>query len=324
MVFDRIRGQEPAVSILTRALELGRVHHAYRFQGPRGVGKELAAFALAQSLLCESGGAIGCGSCSACRRAVHFTEEAPQVPLHPDLVVVQRGLYPPSLLGSSSRETTGIGVDQIRRIVISRMGYGPHEGRALVVIVRDAHELTAQAANAMLKTLEEPGPGVHFILITDRPNRLLDTVRSRTLAVRFGPLPQSVIEQILQSRGLPPRVAEHAQGSAALALELADEEHLKAREAFADAALAAAEAPHVAAAVDLAAAQPSDRDALREQLVFLGSRLAAEARRHAADGAVAERAARRHELVLDALGNLDRNAQPALVLESMLSRMRRV
>ena len=73
MSFDEIWGQEPAIQTLKRALESGRVHHAYRFEGPPGVGKEMAARRFARALVCERGG-LGCGECSACRRAMTLSE----------------------------------------------------------------------------------------------------------------------------------------------------------------------------------------------------------------------------------------------------------
>ena len=178
-MFSQILGQEPALQTLTRALDTAHVHHAYRFEGPAGVGKELAAFALAQALVCEVGGARACGKCSACQRAVRISEEEPRVPVHPDVVLLQRGLYRGRI---SANEATGISIEQVRRMVLERIGYRPHEGRARVFIVRDADELTVSAANALLKTLEEPGPSTHFVLLTSRPNRLLDTIRSRRAA----------------------------------------------------------------------------------------------------------------------------------------------
>src|SRR6185295_16104565 len=96
-MFAEILGQEPALTTLFRALDSGRVHHAYRFEGPAGMGKRMAALALAQTLLCEQGGTRACGACSACRRALSCSEEEPRVPLHPDLVLVQRGLYKKTL-----------------------------------------------------------------------------------------------------------------------------------------------------------------------------------------------------------------------------------
>ena len=156
MGFSSLLGQPTVVQTLERALTARQVHHAYRFEGPDGVGKELAALRLAQALVCEKGDPFGCETCSACHRAITFATETPEVPLHPDVLLVQRGLYPPSVLGSTSSEATGIGVDQIRRIVLGRVGFPPHEGKALVIIIRAAEELTVSAANALLKTLEEP------------------------------------------------------------------------------------------------------------------------------------------------------------------------
>src|SRR5262245_59526348 len=224
--FDAVRGQATAVATLRRALASGKVHHAYRFEGPDGVGKERAAFAFAQALVCRERPSEGCGECSACRRAITLSDEAPRVPLHPDVVLVERGLYPASVLGRTSPEVTGIGVEQVRRVVLARNAYPPHEAPALVFIFRAAHELTPSAANALLKTLEEPQLSAHFILITDQPRRLLDTVRSRTLPIRFGPLPDAVITELLAQRGISPdpSVVAAAAGSAARAFELCEPE----------------------------------------------------------------------------------------------------
>src|SRR2546421_5057011 len=99
MPFERILGQPTAVETLTRALARDAVHHAYRFEGPDGVGKELAAVAFAQALVCQRG-RLGCGACEACRRAEQRNEGPPEVPLHPDVVLVGRGVYPPELIGN--------------------------------------------------------------------------------------------------------------------------------------------------------------------------------------------------------------------------------
>jgi DNA polymerase-3 subunit delta' len=320
-VFDRVLGQAPAVETLTRALERGRVHHAYRFEGPDGVGKEAAAFALAQALVCERGN--GCGECSACRRAVRFPEDEPRVPQHPDVVLLQRGLYPPSALGTSSRESIAIGVEQIRRLVIARVGFSPHEGRAMVFIVRDAHELSVPAANALLKVLEEPPSRVHFVLLTSQPKRLLDTIRSRTLAVRFGPLPESVVRSILEASGKSPDFARAAQGSASAALALASDDDQRERTEFVDNALSATAAPELDAAIAFAATRPEDRDTLLGHLTELAQRFAVIAReRVPTDPAAAEVAARRYAVVEEAKAAIERNAQPALSLEAMVSRLR--
>jgi DNA polymerase-3 subunit delta' len=322
--FDGIFGQPTAVETLKRALAAGKVHHAYRFEGPAGVGKELAAFALAQALTCEAPTPLGCERCSACRRAVTLAEEDPRVPLHPDVVLIGRGLYG-SLLGSGVSEATGISVEQIRRVVLGRAGFPPHEGRALVFIVRDAEELTQQAANALLKTLEEPPDRTHFVLLTSRPRRLLDTVRSRTLAVRFGPLADDVVAKLCEARGLPGSVAGLAHGSAELAFALAEPELMQERQAFLDAARDAMGAPSLAAAISLGQSRGDGRDALREQLGFLAAALADEGRDAVErDPDAALTAAARHAVVLGTMGEIDRNVQPTLALEAMVARLRRV
>src|SRR5687767_7044642 len=117
-LLGRVRAQETALRTIDWALESGRVHHAYLFVGSDGVGKELAAFGFAQALVCEEraaeGGLFGastpriraCGQCSACTRAV--PREETRRPLHPDVVVIERGLYAPQALGRRTPETQDI------------------------------------------------------------------------------------------------------------------------------------------------------------------------------------------------------------------------
>lgn len=323
MSFDLILGQAPAVETLTRALRSGRVHHAYRFEGPDGVGKELTAFALAQALVCETPSAMGCGACSACRRAVTLADDEPRVPLHPDVVLVERRLYPQSILGAS--EAVFISVEQVRRVILARTGFPPHEGRALVFIVRAAEELSPSAANALLKTLEEPAPRTHFILLTNRPNRLLDTVRSRTLAVRFGGLSDEIIATLLERDGKPAEVARLAQGSASAAFDLADPERTTEREAFVNAALGAVSAPDLASALELLQERASERHEVYAQLGFVAQAFAELGRSLAANSPYeAERAAHRHQVVLRAMQDIEANVQPALALDAMVTRLRAV
>jgi DNA polymerase-3 subunit delta' len=321
MPFSDILGQEPALQTLQRALDTGHVHHAYRFEGPDGVGKEMAAFCLAQALVCEQAGKRACGVCSACLRALKISEEDPRVPAHPDVVLVERGLYRGRI---SANEATGISIEQVRRIVLERVGYRPHEGRALVFIVRAAEELTVSAANALLKTLEEPGPSTHFILLTSRPNRLLDTIRSRTLPVRFSPLSDALVASILEKKGLDAKVAALAQGSVALAVELASEDAIKEREDFVAGAHAAISARDLAPAVKFAEIR-RERDSLRGLLSFFAQSLALAGREQVASAADdAERSALRHAVVLSAMRDVERNVSPALALESMLYRLRQL
>lgn len=319
MHFDEVLGQPAAVQTLTRALTTGRIHHAYRFEGPSGVGKEMTALRFARALVCERD-PLGCGECSACRRALTLSEEEPRVPLHPDVVLVGRGVYR-SVTGQS--ESAGIGVDQVRRVVLGRAGFGPHEGRALVFIIREAEMLTPPAANSLLKTLEEPPERTHFVLITSRPNRLLDTIRSRTLPVRFGPLSEAIVAQILTARGLSAESAAHAQGSAELALTLATPEASRARAEFLEGANAALNARDFSEVLRFAESRKGDRETVRGELAFFAQSLASRARERVATApAEAERLAERYRLVLSAMDDIDRNVQPALALETLFARLR--
>jgi DNA polymerase-3 subunit delta' len=322
------------------------VHHAYLFDGPDGVGKERAGFGLAQALVCErrpAGEADACGECSACLRAIPRPGEAR--PLHPDVVVVERGLYDPASLGRRSPETQDISIDQIRRVVLARGAFPPHEGRAKVFVVRRAEELSVAAANALLKTLEEPGARTHFVLLSSVGDALLPTIRSRTLRVRFGALPDEVVASLLAGRGVDAEragaLARLSGGSVATALTLADPEAGARREDFVSRAMAALSAPGLSGALELAEdAKKGDKEALTDQLRAFAARLAAEARGQvtatasasatATTPAVAlphplrgaEVSATRHALVIAALEQLDANASVQLVVETMFIKMR--
>jgi DNA polymerase III subunit delta' len=321
MSFAQILGQEPAKKTLEHALASGKVHHAYRFEGPAGVGKRLTALALARALLCEAPSPLACEACGACKRASTFSEEEPRLPAHPDLLLVERGLYRGVLAGS---EASGISIEQIRRIVLGRIGFSPHEGRAVVCIVQGADELTVSAANALLKTLEEPPPRTFFMLLTSRPSRLLDTIRSRTLPVRFGPLPEGVVAELLRARGLDPKLALLAQGSMEQALALADTEALATRDAFAEAILSGLSAPDLASALAFAEKQKLERPELVELLTHLAQVVSLKAREVVASAPeAARRLALRYELILQAIADLERNVGPQLALEAMVAKLRR-
>ncbi|MET0594393.1 MAG: DNA polymerase III subunit, partial [Polyangiaceae bacterium] len=287
MPLSSVLGQSGAIGTLERALRTGKVHHAYRFEGPSGVGKETAAFAFAQALVCETPPPEGhahhaCGTCSACHRAVTFSTEPPRVPIHPDIVIVERGLYAPEALRRSRPELQEISVDQIRKCVLERASFPPHEGRARVIMIRRAHELSISAANALLKTLEEPLARTYFILMTDRGSDLLDTVRSRTQIVRFAPLSSALVRSILEKQNVAPDIAETAAdlagGSVAMAMEHADPSSATERKAFVDATLAALGGQDLALAITLSEARARDKDTLKDRLGALATHFAKSAR----------------------------------------------
>ena len=340
MPFDGILGQPYAIGTLIRALRRSKVHHAMRFEGPDGVGKEMAAFALAQALVCTDGDPLGCGVCSACQRAVTLCDVAPHVPLHPDVVVLEKGLYPAAMLGRSRPETQDLSVDQVRSIVLERMAFAPYEGRARVFIIRGAEQLSVSAANALLKTLEEPGERTFFVLLVARPAKLLSTIRSRTLRVRFGPLADDIIVDVLAARGISRELARSVvclcQGSVSAALALVDEELSELRGEFTERVRKALEASDSAPSLRLAETYSKNKEQLPALLQAVAAQFAQQARVAAAGdldpscvtGArpsglgQAAMWAQRHALVLDALRDLERNAAPALLIENMMLRLR--
>src|SRR6516225_9962915 len=176
MAFRQITGHRPVLELLTRAVSRGSVPPTLIFSGPAGVGKRLAAVALAQALNCEERlGTDACGKCSACTRIARG--------IHSDVLIIEPG------------ETGSIKVDQIRE-AIDRAAYRPFEGRRRIVIVDGADALVVEAQNALLKTLEEPPPSSVFVLVTSRPDLLLPTVLSRGHRLRFGALPESDVAAV--------------------------------------------------------------------------------------------------------------------------------
>ena len=328
-LLSTVQAQPTAVETLRRALASGRVHHAYLFDGPDGVGKERTAFGLAQALVCErrpEGASEACGECRACTRAVPRAGESR--PLHPDVVVLERGLYEPAAIGRRTPETQDISIDQVRTLVLARGAFAPHEGRAKVFIVRRAEELSIAATNALLKTLEEPGARTHFILLSATADALLPTIRSRTQRVRFGALPDAVVAELLAGRGVERAHAEDiarlAGGSMATATTLSDPEASAHREQFVSRALAALETRDLSGALELAEdAKKGDKAGLVVQIEALAAALAIQARATAGEpDRRADSAAARHALALAAVQQLDGNASSQLAVEAMLMKMR--
>jgi DNA polymerase-3 subunit delta' len=315
-----LRSQDAPAETIRRALRTGRIHHAYLFEGPDGVGKELAAFGLAQALVCDKAGAEACGACSACVRALPDAKTTRSK--HPDIVVLERALYEPASIGRRTPENQDLSIDQVRTLVLSHAQFPPHEGRARVFIVRRAEEMSTAAANALLKTLEEPIAKMHFILLTSQPDALLPTILSRVQRVRFAPLPEALVAELLVARDVTKETAERvaplAGGSMEIALSLCDEDETRAREAFVTSALAAIDAPTLASTLELGERSKGDKVALRTHLLALASRLA----RISKEKEPAERWAARYGHVLQALRDLDANASPQLTLESMFIKMR--
>ncbi|MBI2852198.1 MAG: DNA polymerase III subunit delta' [Chloroflexi bacterium] len=182
----QVIGQERAVSFLKAALGKGSLAHAYLFVGPAHVGKMTLALNLAQALNCEAADAP-CGHCTSCLRVASGS--------HADIQVL--GLR--DAAPGNGVSPTEIGIDHIRQLQHSA-SLPPFEGKYKVFIIGDAEFLSTEAANCLLKTLEEPASKVVFILLTAHEQRLLATIISRCQRLELLPLPAAEIAKALNEK----------------------------------------------------------------------------------------------------------------------------
>ena len=174
--FHSFIGNRPVVKILLRAVAQDRLPHALIFAGPEGVGKRTLGLLLAQQLNClQTAKGDACDDCMSCRKIMLGT--------HPDVRLVQP-------------DGAFIKIDQVRDL-IAEIAYQPFEARYRVVIFDGADRMRAEAANCLLKTLEEPPSRTILILVTQRPYALLTTIRSRARLLQFGPVPEEEISNYL-------------------------------------------------------------------------------------------------------------------------------
>ena len=200
-LWQEIEGHQPTLKPLIEAAAKSRLAGTLLFAGPSGVGKKFSALALTQALVCETDlktrdDHAGCGACGPCRRVESGQSES--------LMVV-------------SPDGAQIKIDQARDILkflnLQKLG------RARVIIIDQAHALGAQAGNALLKALEEPPAGTHFVLVSALPNAILATLRSRSQLVRFRPLSDDSIKKIL--------ARSRAEGTAPIKKMLKPEKEVK-------------------------------------------------------------------------------------------------
>jgi DNA polymerase III subunit delta' len=270
MPFRDITGHRRLLDLMARAAVRGTLPPSLIFAGPEGVGKRLAAIALAQLVNCPSvtvgapdpvpAGQDACGICPSCRRIARG--------VHADVLIVEPG------------DTGVIKIDQLRE-AIERTAFRPFEGRRRVVII-DGADAIVQGQDALLKTLEEPPAASVFVLVTSRPDVLLPTVRSRCQRLRFGRLaPADVAAVLMREHGFAEADAHAAaslsDGSIGLALEGGSEAFVQARDAAAGLLESAAASTDPrrrlegAKALTGAARGGSDRDELARRLRALSS-----------------------------------------------------
>ncbi|MGN7612805.1 DNA polymerase III subunit delta' [Magnetococcales bacterium HHB-1] len=213
--FKQILGQENALQVLRTSLSQQRLGHAYLFYGPLGVGKSATVYSFAQTLFCrqssmdDQGFACACGDCAPCRRLMKGT--------HPDFTSIE------VLEGKKM-----ISVEQVREMS-QFLSLTPLEERSpwKVVLIEDAALMTHNAANALLKTLEEPSEKTLIFLVTQRRGDLLPTILSRCIMLPFSALSASDVEKALLQQQIEPRIAKEAsslaEGSVSQGLEYCQE-----------------------------------------------------------------------------------------------------
>lgn len=181
MSFESIAGQQRAKRMLQQGLRSGKVSHAYLFIGPAGTGRKQLAMAFAKALRCETRELEACGHCLECRKIANGN--------HPDLHWIQP-------------DGAAIKIEQIRELQ-KQFAYRSNSDRPQIYIMEQADKMTVQAANSLLKFLEEPNARIVAILIVENGQALLPTIQSRTQLIPFTPLDPAQMTMTLEAEGYP-------------------------------------------------------------------------------------------------------------------------
>ena len=200
---EGISGHEKQTDTIKRALDSGTLPHAYLFSGMGGIGKRLIALKLAETLQCNSSDSRPCGTCTGCKKIKEGN--------HPDLIELQA-------------DGKFIKIEQIRGLQ-KRLGLRPFEGKATVCIIDGAEKMNPAAANALLKTLEEPPKDTYLILLTGNLRQVIPTIISRCRRLNFNPLSADDISSILiKDKGIAEKealaAARMSEGSVGKAIDL--------------------------------------------------------------------------------------------------------
>ena len=197
-MWDEVLGHQQNKEFLQKLLLPGSRPHALLFYGMGGIGKKMLALHFARTFLCTGQGALPCGLCESCR----LFDIANDSFAHPDFYLL-----------TAEEAGKDIKIEQVKEMA-KQAAFAPVLSAHKVCIIDDAGQMTAEAANSLLKLLEEPPPGWLFILITQQAERLLPTVLSRVVRLRFEAPDLNDVQRILQAHG----VIDNAKVLAALAV----------------------------------------------------------------------------------------------------------
>jgi len=217
MSFSAIKGLDKPIEILKAYISNFRLEAGYLFTGPEGIGKRQVALALAKKLNCLEDKEDACGNCSSCLKIGNNQ--------HPDVHII-------------ADAEPQIKIDVIRQLQ-KEMSLRAYEGKFKIFIIDNAHKLTAEASNSLLKILEEPPKGSLIILITDKPGSLFKTVISRCKIVKFSPLKREELEEILKEdykldTGYAHFLAYFSEGRLGRALKLKEEDTINKKNQIID------------------------------------------------------------------------------------------
>ncbi len=210
MSWQNVRGHDAVIEAFDRARRRGRLAHAYLFAGPHGIGKRRFAVELARALLCEAPPGTrleACGTCASC-------------------ALVEAGSHPDLFITGRPEDKLEFPIDVMKEFC-RQFSLKSARGHGKVAVLDDADDLNDESANCFLKTLEEPPPGSLLILIGSGTERQLPTIVSRCQVVRFAPLPEDLVVELLRAQGIEDtkqlhRLARLGGCSPGQALELAD------------------------------------------------------------------------------------------------------
>lgn len=196
-MWDEVLGHQQNKEFLQKLLKPGSRPHALLFYGMGGIGKKMLALHFAKTFLCKSADKKPCGICESCR----LMDIENNSFAHPDFYLL-----------TAEEAGKDIKIEQVKEMA-KQAAFAPVLSKNKVCIIDDAGQMTAEAANSLLKLLEEPPPGWLFILITQQAERLLPTVLSRVVRMRFDAPDSSAVQQILKAKG----ITQNTQVLAALA-----------------------------------------------------------------------------------------------------------